>query len=154
MENAPHFLLLRGIKSLIRCDEAEVVNGIARYVMSQHGSLRHGSALMERTRKTPIPSAVACLGALTRFLEVREGDGPDGAVWVGRLGNERRAIQAVIETLPSRAPKLGWTELKFQRRPDAAALSALAQSLGDWARAKVRPHKGARQFGIDAHINT
>lgn len=150
MNNAPHFLLLRGIKSLIRCDEAEVVNGIARYVMSQHGSLRHGSALMERTRKTPIPSAIACLGALTRFLEVGEGDGRDGAVWVGRLGNERRAIQAVIESAPLRDAKLDWTELKFRRRPDGAALSALAGNLSGWTRARLRPHKGARRFGIDA----
>jgi hypothetical protein len=143
MENAPHFLLLRGIRSLIRCDEAEVVNGIARYVMSQHRSLRLGSALMERTRKTPAPAAIAFLGALTRFLEVRPGDGRDGAVWVGRLGNERRAIQAVIETLPSRAPKLAWTELKFHRRPDAAALFALARNLSGWAHTQVRPYKGA-----------
>lgn len=142
MENAPHFLLLRGIKSLIRCDQAEVVNGIARYVMSQHRSLRLGSALMERTRKTPAPAAIAFLGAVTRFLEVRPGEGRDGAVWVGRLGNERRAIQAVIEALPSRAPKLAWTELKFHRRPDAAALSALARNLSGWVHTQVSPSKG------------
>ena len=146
MKNDSHFLLLRGIKGLIRCDEAQVVRGIARYVMSQHGSLRHGSALMERTRKTPIPSAIAGLGALTRFLEVREDDDRDGAVWVGRLGNERRAIQAVIETLPSRAPKLGWTELKFRRRPDGAALSALARHLGGWRDRHVRSYKGAARL--------
>src|SRR2546426_402425 len=146
MKSDPHFLLLRGIRSLMRCDEAEVVNGIARYVMSQHGSLRYGSALMERTRKTPLPSAIASLGALTRFLEVRAGDRRDGAVWVGRLGNERRAIQAVIETEPSRAPKLDWTELKFRRRPDTAALSALARNLSGWRDEHERPYKGAARL--------
>src|SRR5215211_7771140 len=33
-------LLYGGIKSLLRCDEAEVVEGIARYVISQHRALR------------------------------------------------------------------------------------------------------------------
>ncbi|HZB45676.1 MAG TPA: hypothetical protein VE360_10550 [Pyrinomonadaceae bacterium] len=119
------WLLCRGIKSLLRCDEAEVVEGIARYVMSQHGSLRIGSALMERARGTPLPAAAALLGGLTRFLEVRAGERKDGAVWIARLGNERRAV----ESLPTSLPELGWVEWQFRRRPAAAALAALAATL-------------------------
>lgn len=125
------WLLCRGIKSILHCDEAEVVSGIARYVISQHGSLRLLSALIERTRETPVPAAVALVGGLKSFFEVRPGDRRDGAVWVARLGNERRAI----ETLSLLFPELGWTELTFHRRPDSAAVSALARSLGPaWRR--------------------
>ncbi|HEX8189390.1 MAG TPA: hypothetical protein VF586_13625 [Pyrinomonadaceae bacterium] len=116
------WLLGRGIRGLLRCDEAEVVEGIARYVMSQHRSLRAGSALMERTRATPLPAVAALLGGLTRFLEVHAGAGREGAVWVARLSNERRAVEA----LPRLLPEAGWTEWKFRRRPEAAALRALA----------------------------
>lgn len=116
------WLLGRGIGSLLRCDEAEVVEGIARYVMSQHRSLRVGSALMERARGTPLPAATALLGGLTRFLEVRSGESREGAVWVARLGNERRAVKS----LPQLFPETDWTEWKFRRRPEASALRALA----------------------------
>ena len=81
-------LLCVGVKSLLRCDEAEVVEGIARYVMSQHGVLRVGSALMERTRGTPLPPAAAVLGALTRFLEVRPGEVPRRRRDARGVGNE------------------------------------------------------------------
>ncbi|HEX7955801.1 MAG TPA: hypothetical protein VF508_02605 [Pyrinomonadaceae bacterium] len=116
------WLLGRGVRGLLRCDGAEVVEGIARFVMSQHGSLRRGSALMERARGTPLPAAAALLGALTRFLEVRPGAGRGGAVWVARLSNERRAV----ETLPELLPELEWARWEFRRPPDAAALRALA----------------------------
>lgn len=115
------WLLGRGIRGLLRCDEAEVVGGIARYLMSQHRSLRVGSALMERTRETPLPAATALLGGLTRFLEVRAGERREGVVWVARLRNERRAV----ESLPQLLPEAEWSEWKFRRRPDAAALFAL-----------------------------
>jgi len=126
------WLLCRGVKSLLRCDEAEVVEGIARYVVSQHDSLRAGSEWVERKRETKAPAVVALLGGVTRFLEVRRGGRRGGgAVWVARLGNERRAV----ETLPRLLPELGWTELKFRRRPDAAALYALFRSAGrNWRR--------------------
>jgi hypothetical protein len=126
------WLLRRGVRSLLRCDEAKVVEGIARYVMSQHGSLRVGSALMERARATPLPAATALLGALTRFLEVRGGGRDEGAVWIARLGNERRAV----ESLPRLLPELDWAEWKFRRRPDAATLSALAALPGRVASAR------------------
>jgi hypothetical protein len=116
------WLLGRGIRSLLRCDEAEVVEGIARYVMSQHRSLRVGSALMERALVTPLPAVTALLGGLTRFLEVRAGESREGVVWVARLGNERRAV----EMLPQLLSEADWTEWKFRRRPEAAALRALA----------------------------
>jgi hypothetical protein len=116
------WLLGRGIRGLLRCDEAEVVAGIARYVMSQHGSLRLGSALMGWARGTPLPAATALLGGLTRFLEVRAGERREGVVWVARLSNERRAV----ESLPRLLPEADWTEWKFHRLPDSAALRALA----------------------------
>jgi hypothetical protein len=115
------WLLGRGVRGLLNCDEAEVVEGIARFVMSQHRSLWVGSALMERTRGTSLPAATALLGGLTRFLEVRAGESLEGAVWVARLGNERRAVDALPELLP----EVEWTEWKFRRPPDAAALRAL-----------------------------
>ena len=116
------WLLGRGVRGLLRCDGAETVEGIARYVMSQHGSLRRGSALMERARGTRLPAAAALLGAATRFLEARAGTSDEGAVWVARLGNERRAV----ESLPHLLPELRWTKWEFRRPPDAAALGALA----------------------------
>jgi len=118
-----HFLLFRGIRGLLRCDEAEVVSGIARYVMTQYPSLRIGSKWMARTRKTPIPPFFALLGGLTRSLEVLRPQSREGVVWVARLGNERRAIQQVIAPLES---EMNLTELKFSRRPDSASISALA----------------------------
>jgi hypothetical protein len=116
------WLLGRGVRGLLRCDGAEVVEGIARYVIRQHGSLRVGSKLMERTRGTPLPAATALLGGLTRFLEARAGESVEGAVWVARLSNERRAL----ESLPRMLPELEWTEWKLKRPPDAAALRGLA----------------------------
>jgi hypothetical protein len=122
-------LLCRGVRSLLRCDGAEVVEGIARYVMSQHGSLRAGSALMERARGTPLPAAAAALGALTRFLEVRPGEARGGgAVWVARLGNERRAVEA----LPALLPELECGELKFRFVPEAAGLLAARNFVRRW----------------------
>ncbi|HWS90030.1 MAG TPA: hypothetical protein VN282_23885 [Pyrinomonadaceae bacterium] len=134
------WLLGRGVRALLRCDEAEVVAGIARYVVSQHTSLRVGSALMERARATPLPAAAALLGGLTRFLEVRAGEGREGAVWVARLGNERRALEA----LPRLLPEVGWTEWKFRRPPDAAALRALAA---------LRPSSVRRAFGLARRLH-
>jgi hypothetical protein len=118
------WLLCCGIKSLLRCDEAEVVQGIASFVMSQHSSLRLGAKLMERTKGTPLPSSIALLGWLNRFLEVHPGERRDGAVWAARLSNERRAI----EVLPPLIPELDWTRWTFRRLPSASALSSLPRS--------------------------
>jgi hypothetical protein len=103
-------LLYGGIKNLLRCDSAEVVEGIARYVISQHRSLRIVSRFVERTRTTPIPALVTLLAWIRSFLIVRP-DGPlSGAAWIARLSNERRALQPFIASTPA----LGWTELKLQ----------------------------------------
>lgn len=125
------WLLCRGIKSLLRCDEAEVVAGIARYVISQHRSLQIGSEWVERKRETGAPAVIALLGGITRFLEVRPGVPRNGAVWVARLSNERRAV----ELLPTLSPELGWSEWTFHRRPSATGLFALARSfVPNWRR--------------------
>lgn len=126
------WLLGRGVRSLLRCDEAEVVEGIARYVISQHDKLRAGAEWVERKRGSKAPGVVALLGGVTRFLEVRRPGGRrGGAVWVARLGNERRAL----EGWPRLLPELGWAEIKFRRRPDASALFALARSaVRNWRR--------------------
>lgn len=119
------WLLGRAIKSLLRCDEAEVVQGIARYVISKYSSLRVGSEFIERRRRTVFPPVAAFLGAAMRFLEVRVGGGSDGAAWVARLDNERGALRE----LPRLLPELKWTELEFHRKPDRAALLALPRKL-------------------------
>ncbi len=107
-----NWLLYRGIKNLLRCDEAETVEEIARYLISQHGSLRVMSRFVERTRKTPIP-ALLTLMAWTRSFLVVCPDGPlRGIAWVARLSNERRALEPLIAF----AKDLEWTELKFQSR--------------------------------------
>jgi hypothetical protein len=89
--------------------------------MTQHRVLGIGAELMERTRKTPLPSIAALLGFMTRFLEVHEGKPAADVVWVARLDNERRAIERASASLMD----LDWTELKLFRPPDLAGLRAL-----------------------------
>jgi len=107
-----NWLLHRGIKNLLRCDEAEVVEGIARYVISQHRSLRIVSRFVTRTRKTPIPALMTLMAWTRSFLVVSPAGPLRGIAWTARLSNERRAIESLIAF----APDLGWTELKFQSR--------------------------------------
>jgi hypothetical protein len=107
-----NYLLYSGIKNLLRCDEAEVVEEIARYVISQHASLRLVSRLVKKTRKTPLPALLTLL-AWTRSFLVLHPEGPlTGAAWIARLSNERRALEPVIAL----ATDLQWTELKFRSR--------------------------------------
>ena len=121
-----NWLLHRGIKSLLRCDEAEVVREIARYVIAQYPVLRVGSEFVERRRNTFIAPLACFLGAVTRFLEIRRESSADGAtLWVARLNNERRAIEPLIALLP----ELNWNELTFHRKPSAAAVFALIREL-------------------------
>jgi hypothetical protein len=134
------WLLGRAVRGLLRCDGAEVVEGIARYVMSQHINLRVGSGVMERARGTPLPAATALLGGLTRFLEVRAGDSREGVVWVARLSNERRAV----ESLPQLLPDADWSEWKFRRRPDTTALRALTE---------LRPASVLRAFRLARRLH-
>ena len=114
-------ILAHGIRNLLRCDEAEVVEGIARYVMTQHRVLGRGSAMMERSRRTPLPAFAALLGFMTRFLEVREPESEGEIVWVARLGNERRAIERVRAATPD----FKWSEVKLVRPPEAAGWKAM-----------------------------
>ena len=113
-----------GIRTMLRCDEAEVVEGIARYVISQHRSLRFLSALLEKARNTPLPGFIALIGWLRAFLSVRSPEGREGATWVARLSNERRAIEPFLPL----ARELSWNEFKFSLMPDAPALSALLRN--------------------------
>lgn len=119
------WLLYHGIKNLFRCDQSDTVHGIAHYVLSQYRILQRGSDFMERRRQTSIPAVAAFLGAVTRFLEIQPGQQSNGVVWVARLNNERR----VLEALPALTPDLDWTELKFQRLPNGAGISALTRKL-------------------------
>jgi hypothetical protein len=123
------WLLCRGVKSLLRCDEAEVISGIARYVVSRHAGLRLLSASIERSRRTLFPALIALVGGMKSFLAVRSlqpGDASDGVVWIARLGNERRAIEPLVRSFP----ELDWAELKFHWRPEPASLFALGRNLG------------------------
>src|SRR5258706_3436705 len=125
----PHFLLLRGVKSILRCDEAETVHGIADYVVSEHRGLYLLSELVLRTRTTPIPGVIALVGWLKSFLAVAPGEHFDRTAWVARLRNERQAI----EKLRVLVPEIGWTELKFNSLPDVAGLRILVRSLHKYA---------------------
>lgn len=125
------WLLYQGVKSLLRCDDAPVVQGIAGYVVSQYRVLQIATAIIERKRGTLIPDVLALLSGATRFLEIRSSKQHGGAVWVARLDNERRAIEKFTALLP----EANWTELKFRRRPTAAALSAMVRRfVPNWRR--------------------
>ena len=117
------WLFYCGVRTMLRCDEAEVVEGIARYVISQHRSLRLLSALIEKARNSSLPGFIALIGWLRAFLSVRLPEGREGVTWIARLSNERRAIEPFLPL----APELGWNELKFRLLPDASALAALAR---------------------------
>jgi len=56
---------------------------------------------------------------------VKPGRRQNGAVWIARLSNERRAIERMLPF----AGDLSWSELKSDFRPDIASLHALSKSL-------------------------
>lgn len=118
--------LYRGIKNLLRCDEAEIVEGIAHYVISQHRGLRMFAFLADRSRNSIVPGLIAMIGWLRSFLSVRLPEGREGAAWIARLSNERRAIEPLV----SLAPDLRWTEVKFCSLPNVGSLKALTSSFG------------------------
>src|SRR5207237_10469814 len=115
------WLFYCGIRTMLRCDEAEVVEGIARYIISQHRSLQFLSALIERARNSPLPGFIALIGWLRTFLSVRSPEVNEGVTWIARLSNERRAIEPFLPL----APELSWNELKFRLLPDLSPLPAL-----------------------------
>jgi hypothetical protein len=116
--------LYLGVKNMLRCDEAEVVHGIADYVVSQHRALRLLSNLIEHTRNTPVPGFIGLLGWSRSFLSVTPSQCQTGGVWIARLSNERRAIEKMLPF----ADDLSWVELKSDFHSDAAALRALRRN--------------------------
>ena len=104
--------LYGGIKNLLRCDEAEVVEGIAQYVISQYRTVRVVSRLVELTKHTPFPAVLTLLAWSRSYLAVYPEGPLAGVAWIARLSNERRAIEPLIAL----APEVRWTELKFQSR--------------------------------------
>jgi hypothetical protein len=116
---------LRGIKSILRCDEAEVIAGIAGYVVGQSRGLSILSASIERSNGTPFPPAVAVFGAVRSYFQVRSVDCSDGALWIARFDNERKAL----ERLPALVSEITWTEIEFGRGPDISALRFSADAV-------------------------
>jgi hypothetical protein len=101
------------------------VSALAGYVYSQHRSLRLLSALVERMHRSPVPSVITLLGALRAFLMVRRPAYPEGAIWIARLANERRELEAIPELVPG----LRWSEVKLNWRIGARDVLGLAATL-------------------------
>src|SRR5262245_34805891 len=118
------FALYRGLKNMLRCDEAEVVRNIAHYVISQNLVLRLLSELSERTRDSPIPAVIALIGWLRAFTSVRSSARPGDCAWIARLSNERQAIEALRRL----STEMSWTELKFGWLPELATLRELTNN--------------------------
>ena len=133
-EVPPAWLLRRGIRELARCDGAEVVLGLVDFMYAQHGVLRALSAIVEGTRRTVLPSLITVLGAIKAMLLVRPPARDDGVLWVARLANERRVLQA----LPPRTPGLAWSETRLGWRPQLRELPALARTIASTVPRLVR----------------
>ena len=93
------WLLYSGIKNLLRCDGAETVEEIARYVISQNPPLHVFSRIVERTRRTPFPALLTLLAWSRSYLVVRAEDRLSGVAWIARLSNERRALEPPVQRL-------------------------------------------------------
>src|SRR5262249_59471650 len=68
-------------------------------------------------------------GGAKSFVAVRRlraGKRAGAVVGIARLGTDRRAIEPLVRWFP----ELGWTELKFNWRPEPMSLSSLACTLG------------------------
>jgi hypothetical protein len=138
-EQNSNWLLYSGIKNLLRCDEAEVVEGIARYVISQHRTVRAVSRFVEFTKQTPIPALLTLLAWTRSFLVVCPPRSLNGLAWIARLSNERRAIEPLLVL----SPELRWTELRFQSR--ISIISALNLALQNLSTIR-RVYKIARRM--------
>src|SRR5436190_11348554 len=115
-------LLLGGIRDILRCDEAEVVQGIAHYVITQYPILRFSSGLVDSARGALIPGILALLGCLRASFAVRSFPRRSGGVWIARLINERSAIEPFLLA----SPDLSWNEVPFGNLPDRiSAISSL-----------------------------
>ena len=119
------WLLYGGVKSLLRCDEAEIVQELARYIISQYRILQVSTDFIEKKKGTFIPDFIAFLSGVTRFLEVRASNEKENIVWTARYDNERHAIEKLLPLIP----ETSWAELKFRRRPTFSAISALVRRL-------------------------
>src|SRR5438309_6914477 len=75
------WLFYCGIRTMLRCDEAEVVEGIARYIISQHRSLKFLSGLIEKARNSPLPGFSALIGWWRASLSVRSPEVNEGVTW-------------------------------------------------------------------------
>ena len=125
------WLLYGGVKSLLRCDEAEIVQELARYIISQYRILQVSTDFIEKKKGTFIPDFIAFLSGVTRFLEVRASNEKENIVWTARYDNERHAIEKLLPLIP----ETSWAELKFRRRPTFSAISALVRRLiPNWRR--------------------
>jgi len=130
------FDLYRGVKNMLRCDEADVVRNIADYVISQHRALGLLSGLIEWNRDGVIPGLVALTGWLRAFTSIQSPAGSSDCAWIARLSNERRAI----ESMCCFAGDLSWTELKFGLVPDLATLRWLGMNLAPQRILKLTRH--------------
>ena len=119
-----HRFLYRGIKAILRCDEAEVVEEIARYVVSQHRLLRWLAALIERGHDSWFPGLIALIGGARAFLSVQPISTREGSIWHARLSNERRAIEPFLAV----AADLNWNESKFRALPHPWTLVQLLRN--------------------------
>lgn len=144
----PEWLLRRGIRTLIECDGAEVVESLAAFMFRQHRALRVLSAILERSRGTIVPSVITLLGGLKAYIMVRRPRRGDGVLWVARLANERRAL----EPLRERIPELEWSEIRLNWRiglADVAALmGAFATVLPRLMRISRRLHERHASFKV------
>lgn len=117
-------LLYHGVANLLRCDEAQVVSGIAHYVISQYGSLRFAAPLMERAKGTWVPGFFALLGWIRTFLTVRPPHAKGDVVWIARLSNERRAIEPFLEP----ASEMNWTRIQYNHWPNKNGIVELLKA--------------------------
>ena len=125
-EYIPEWLLYHGIQNLLRCDAAEVVSGLADFMVAQYRSLQLLSALIGSTRRSVVPSVVLLLGTARAFLHVRTPQRGNGATWVARLANERK----VLAPLPTLMSDLDWTEVRLSWRVGGADLVELMRTFG------------------------
>lgn len=149
--NKDFWLLYGGVKSLLRCDNAEVVQGIARYVISQYRSLQVSTEYIESKKGTAIPDFIAFLSGVTRFLEVCFDGSNEKIIWIARYDNELHAIEKLRKLIPD----LSWIKIDFRRPSTFKAISALIRRLlPNWrhlfriARLLHRQHKYFKVFRV------
>jgi hypothetical protein len=118
------FALYRGIRNMLRCDGAEVVHGIADYVIAQHRALKLLSSIIERSRRGSVPGLVASIGWLRAFFSVCSSRESEGYAWIARLSNERSAIGAMRKLARDEC----WSELKFGLVPDGLGWKVLLRT--------------------------